>query len=432
MRRRLFVPALALMTGVALTGCASVAPHDAAAPSTTTKPPPKPTVPASDPALLLATSDGTVSVRTTTGAVAFRAPNGVAAPDRSTIVQAEPMANGTRVVASDPVTGEARWQHDVAGARRVRVVSPGGRFVALVDAALVTPGDERAATMIDVVTAKGAHAYRFPGALDPEAFSTDGKWLYVLAFSNGPQAARYSSTTIPRYSVRRVELATGHIEAVPDQDGRVRDPMPGYAQSQLMSPDGTRLYTFYASSEPITGDDGDEYHAWIHVLDLAHGWAHCLELDEAIAPDGGANAALALNADGSRLYVSDRVSGALVAIDTAKLRAIRTRFATDLPGLQSSALLAAAGSTLFANATRGLVRIDANTLEPEHGVIAPTEEVTGVRADNAGHALFVLATDGLFVLDGRGRRLARWGLPGDATSIAPPSMPGRGVYKCAC
>jgi hypothetical protein len=40
-----------------------------------------------------------------------------------------------------------------------------------------------------------------------------------------------------------------------------------------MSPDGTQLYTFYASAEPVAGDDGDgdEYHSWIHVLNLEHG-----------------------------------------------------------------------------------------------------------------------------------------------------------------
>ena len=37
-------------------------------------------------------------------------------------------ATGTRVVASDPLTGVPRWSHDIAGTWRVRVVSPGGRI----------------------------------------------------------------------------------------------------------------------------------------------------------------------------------------------------------------------------------------------------------------------------------------------------------------
>ena len=428
MRSRRFVPVLVLALVLGACGSTVDGPQ-AAPPSSSGRSTPRVTT---DPALLLRTSDGTVSVRTTNGTVAFRAPNGLAAPDRSMIVQAEPMANGTRVVASDSLTGVPRWQHDVAGARRVRVVSPGARLVALVDAALARPSEPRTTTAIDVVTAAGAHAYRFAGNLDPEAFSTDGRWLSVLAFSTSEPNTPYGASSVDRYSVRRVELATGRFEAVPDQDGSVRAPMPGYAQAQVMSPDGSRLYTFYASPEPITGDDGDQYHAWIHVLDLAHGWAHCLELDEDIATDGNAVAALALNADGSRLFVSDRLSHALVAIDTRTLRPVRTRFVSELAPAESGALLANAGENLFLNATRGLVRVDARTLLPEPGIVAANEEVTSLRSDHSGSALFVLATDGVFVLDGRVHELERWGLPGDASEIAPATQPGRGSYPCAC
>jgi hypothetical protein len=428
MRSRRLVPALAV--ALLLGACGSATAARTATPSTRAAA--RAATDAADPALLLRTSDGTVSVRTSTGAVAFRAPNGIAAPDRSVIVQAEPVATGTRVVASDALTGVPRWQHDIPGARHVRVVSPGGRYVALVDAALTTASEARDSTVVDVVTARGAHAYRFTGDLDPEAFSVDGQWLYVLDFHPDRPGGEYGAATAYRYSVRRVELATGRTEAVPDQDGSVRAPMPGYAQSQVMSPDGTRLYTFYASAEPIKGDDGDEYHAWIHVLDLAHGWAHCLELDEKIAEGGAANAALALNAGGSRLYVSDRLSGALVAIDTATLHTVETRFTDGLPSLTTQALLATAGPTLFVNAPRGLVRVDAATLEAAPGVIVPNEEVTSMRADHEGRALFLVATDGLFVLDRQGRQVARWGLPGDATELAPATMPGRGSYRCAC
>jgi DNA-binding beta-propeller fold protein YncE len=420
MRSRRLVPVLVL--GLLVSACGSTV-ADRTAPSTPPAPPAPRTTPA-DPALLLASYQGTVSVRTSNGTVAFRAPNGLAAPDRSVIAQAEPMAAGTRVAVSDPLSGAVRWQQDVAGSRRVRVVSPGGHYVALVDASLATASLPRSSTVVDVVTATHARAYRFAGNLDPEAFSADGTWLYVIDF--------LPATAPDRYSVRRVDLATGHIQAVPDRDGSVRAPMPGYAQAQVMSPDGTRLYTFYASAEPITGDDGDQYHAWIHVLDLAHGWAHCLELDEDIAKAGGANAALALNADGSRLYVSDRLSHALVAIDTATLRPTRTRFDADLTNPDGPALLAATGSTLFLNEDHGLVRVAAATLKPEGRVVDAGEQFRALRADHAGRVLFGLASTGVLVLDARGRRLALWGLPGDAYDIAPSTAPGRGSYQCAC
>jgi hypothetical protein len=208
--------------------------------------------------------------------------------------------------------------------------------------------------------------------------------------------------------------------------------MPGYAQAQVMSPDGRQLYTFYASAEPISGDDGDgdEYHAWIHVLNLEHGWAHCLELDEKIGVD--AIPALAVSADSKQLYVSDRATGAMVAIDTGTLRVERTRF---VPRLHTDvgALLAADGPTLFLNTgLRGVTRVDARTLEPEPGFLAPTHQVIGLHVDASGRALYVLASDGLFVLAPDGKELERWSAPGDATAIAPPAAPGRGTYGCAC
>jgi hypothetical protein len=424
MRSRRLVPALVLGLALALALGACGSTVDGAAPTRTTATAAPPTHRLADPAVVVATSDGMVSVRTATGQVGFRAPNGIVSPDRSTIVQAEAMTTGTRVVASDAATGTVRWSHDVPGNRRVRVASPGGRFVALVDGNLSYAASPRATTTVDVATATGAHRYRFAGNFDPEAFSTDGHTLFVLDFLPAMKPTRYS--------VREVDLASGAIRAVPDRDGSIRAPMPGYALAQAMSPDGTQLYTFYASSEPISGDDGDQYHAWIHVLNLQHKWAHCLELDEDIGIQGGANAALAVSADSKRLYVSDRLTGAFVSIDTASLRATRTRFVRDLE-TSTGAVLAATGDALYANAgPRGVVRLDARTLEPDSGTFESSRAVLALQVDRSGQALYVLATDGLFVVDPRGRVLERWAAPGSATSIAPSPMPGRGTYFCAC
>ena len=38
--------------------------------------------------------------------------------------------------------------------------------------------------------------------------------------------------------------------------------------------------------------------------------------------------------------------------------------------------------------------------------------------DRSGRAIYLLATDGLFVVNGEGRVLRRWEAPGAATSIA--------------
>jgi DNA-binding beta-propeller fold protein YncE len=425
MRLRIVIPTVALI----LTGCASSArdaaqPHAAANPAAAAAAA-SPTVHTTDRVLILANRDGAVAVRTATGAVTFRAPYGVAAPDSSTIVQAQPIDSGTRVVASDPISGVARWTHDVAGTRRVRVVSPGGRFVALVDGDISFPGQPRSATVIDVATANATRELHISGNLDPEAFSTDGRYLYTLAF--------LPPMNPTRYSVRRIDLRTGTVGAVPDRDGGVRDPMPGYAQTQLMSPDGHQLYTFYVSAEPVHAH-GETYHAWVHVLNLAEGWAHCVELDEAIGVSGAANAGLATSPDGSRLFATDGVSHSISAIDTKTLRVVRTRFLPELAGTDAPSVTASDGPSVFVRAGSQLRALDAGTLALEAAPsIADGSGLTAVHLDRSGSALYLLTTEGVLVVDARGRLVRRWATPGDATSIDPAvTAPGHGAYRCAC
>ena len=429
MRRRvgypslMVVPSLALALTVSLTGLTgcSRSGHDSSRPHPATQP----ILRRSDQVLILASYDGTVSVRATTGAVVFRAPYGVAAPDSSTVVQAQPLTTGTRVVASDPLTGVPRWSHDIAGTRRVRVVSPGGRFVALVDGDLNVASQPRATTVVDVATATGTRELRLAGNLDPEAFSVDGRSLYAVDY--------LPAMNPTRYSVRRIDLRTGGVELVPDRDGSVRKPMPGYSSMQLMSPDGRQLYTFYASDEPIH-DGGEAYHAWIHVLNLDKGWAHCLELDEKIGVAGSTNAGLAVSPDGSRLFVTDGISHAVVAIDTATLKIVRTRFLPIVANTYQPPLDATDGHTVFVGDQEGgFSAIDARTLAAGPVSISGSSGISAMRIDASGDALYLLTRDGLLVVDRRGRVLDRWVAPGDATSIDPSvSVPGRGAYRCAC
>jgi outer membrane protein assembly factor BamB len=426
MRLRLVFPAPALVLAMAgLAACGSTA--ETVAPKTTDKPATtRPSGPRqSDPVLILANRAGAVSVGAKTGEVVFRAPDGVASPDSSTIVQAQAIDSGTRVVASDARTGVARWSHDVAGTRRVRVVAPGGRFVALVDGSLTAPAAPRAATSIAIATATGTRTVRLPGNLDPEAFSVNGRYLYVLDFLPAMDPTRYS--------VRRIDLKTNRVEPVPDRDGGVGEPMPGYARTQLMSPDGTQLYTFYASVEPV--HDGDEtYHAWVHVLNLGEGWAHCVDLDEKIGVSGDTNPALAVSPDGSRLFVTDGTTGALVAVDTKSLRVVRIRFLPALGSIQPPSLLATDGSTLFTGSGySGLATIDARTLRPKPEQILTDATIRALRIDRSREALYVLTAEQLLVLDAHGRVAHRWANPGDADSIdAAVTVPGSGAYQCAC
>jgi hypothetical protein len=422
MRTRFVIPLVTV--ALASAGCGSTVGDRARTPDTT-----KPTSAVgaprlSDRVLILANREGTVSVGTTTGEVAFRAPYGVSAPDASTIVQAQPIESGTRVVASDPLTGVPQWSHDVAGAFRVRVVSPGGRFVALVDGRLNIAAEARASTSIDLATATGTRELRLAGNLDPEAFSVDGRFLYALEFVPAMQPTRYS--------VRRIDLSTSRVEPVPDRSGAERTPMPGYSRSQLMSPDGQQLYTFYATTEPIH-EDGETYHSFVHVLNLAKGWAYCIELDEKIGVSGNVNPGLAVSPDGARLFVTDGVANAVAAIDTKALRVVGTRFLPNLADAEHAALTATDGRTVFARIGSALATIDARTLAQEPATISGPSQINALHVDTSGRALYLLTSDGLLVVDRRGRVVHRWRAPGDPTSIDPAvTVPGSGAYRCAC
>jgi outer membrane protein assembly factor BamB len=415
MRLRAAILALSL----ALAACGSTAQHTAGAPK-----PAQPAPRQADRVLILANYDGAVSVRTATGAVAFRAPYGVAAPDSSTIVQAQPITTGTRVVASDPLTGVPRWSHDVAGTRRVRVVSPGARFVALVDGDISSASQPRASTMIGIATAKGTRELKLEGNFDPEAFSVDGRYLFALQF--------VPATNPTRYSVRRIDLRTTRVEAVPGRDGGDRRPMSGYSRTQLMSPDGHQLYTFYATTVPIH-EGRDTYHAFVHVLNLAKGWAYCIDLDERIGASGTVNPGLAVSPDGSRLFVTDGVSNAIAAVDTTTLHVIRTRFSPELANADQPAVTASDGRTVFTRYGSALTAIDARTLTPDLRPALSVSGVTALHLDATGEAFYLLTQDGLLVADRRGRIVHRWPSPGDATSIDPAvTVPGSGAYRCAC
>jgi DNA-binding beta-propeller fold protein YncE len=425
MRLRVVIPAITVALAV-LTACASTG-REAGRNRVVAKPGatgPFAAPHQSDRVLILANRAGSVSVRPATGTVVFRAPYGVAAPDSSTVVQAQPIANGTRVVASDPLTGVPRWSHDVSGTRRVRVVSPGGRFVALVDGDVVEAQAPRASTVLDIATAKGARELRLNGNFDPEAFSVDGRYLYALEF----RPALLPST----YSIRRIDLRTNRVAPVPDRDGGKRNPMPGYSRTQLMSPDGRQLYTFYATSEPVH-EDGETYHAFVHVLNLAKGWAYCIDLNEKIGASGNVNAGLAVSPDGSRLFVTDGVANAIAAIDTTTLRVLRTRFLMTIASTNLPALTATDGRTVFAQDGSEISTIDARTLAPKTSTVYRATGISALHVDASGEALYLLTAEGLLVVDRRGHVVHRWPAPGDATSMDPAvTVPGSASYRCAC
>ena len=164
---------------------------------------------------------------------------------------------------------------------------------------------------VDDRRARRTRTYDIAANIEPEAFSTDGGALFVV---------QYLPPMDPdRYQVRRLDLGTGELTLVPSVDGANQGQMPGIARTSVMAPDGRRLYTLYTSEE-----NGQRY-SFVHVLDLDRQWAHCVDLPLTFGADPEAMG-IAIDPNGSRVYVADVAAGKLAAIDTNR-RGARHRVA---------------------------------------------------------------------------------------------------------
>jgi hypothetical protein len=379
-----------------------------------------------DPLLLLSGRQEVVALDTSDGTVSYRGHNGVAAPDRSAIAQ----VIGRQVSVVDPATGVARWSHPVAEARRVRVVAPGGRMVALVDSMLPTPSSARARTTITIADSAGARDLVLEGNLDPEAFTRDGTTMVAVEY--------LPAMNPDHYSVRLVDLATGEVRPVPDQPGHFPDNSPrprmrGYARTQVSSPDGRFLYTYYSSSEPIN-EDHEHYFAFVHVLDLELGEAYCIDLAPPFGTGPGDTSApaLTLTPDSRRLLVTDRVTGALAAIDTTTLDVLATSALVPALAPEWLPVATASGDSLYLGLGRELLRINPSTLRTID-TIETEAPITGLKMDRTGEVLYAVTTANISLLDPQGSAIDAWALPLEGGGADPAvAIPGSGAYQCAC
>ncbi len=392
--------------------------------ATTTSAPP---VIERDPLLFLSGREEVVALRTSDGSVSYRGHAGVAAPDRSAIVQVV----GRQVIAVDPLSGEARWTHAIPPDRRVRVVAPGARQVALVDGNLVTPSEPRTTTDVVIADEQGARTLTIDGNVDPEAFTLDGRTLVVVEY--------LPAANPDHYSVRLVDLETGTVSPVPDQPGHhpdnaPRDRMQGYARTQVASPDGRFLYTYYASPEGVHEELGTFY-AFVHVLDLEHGWAFCIDLAEPFGAgaDGWSEPALTVTPDGSQLLVADRVTGALASVETATFEVTQAQTLDPIVAMQYRPVASASAGVLYLGLDRELLQIDTRTLRALDAAQLPSP-ITGLRLDSTGTIMYAVTTANISLLSPAGETLERWDLPiSDGTSADPAvAIPASGAYKCAC
>jgi hypothetical protein len=358
---------------------------------------------------LLYLDDGSelAAVMAGTGEVAFRVPGAVTTPDFSRVFRAVDGPGNTVLSAIDTTKGESTWTRYVDAGLEPRVAATDESVVLMPRRAQPGSGpyrpEGRATTTMVIVRPQGeAQRLELAGNYEPEAFSTDGKALFLV---------EYRPPMHPEvYSVRQLDLTTQAITPVPSPDKDLQEDMRGTARTQAMAPDGTRLYTLYTLELPHADGTVDR-HAFVHVLDLRERWAHCVDLPVAFATTSETAGALAVSPDGDRLFVANRKAGKLAEIDTrvpALTRTVPMELAPD-----ETLTAVATGDGLVLGTGRRVLRLDEDLVVRRTWAV--DQMVTGLQPSRQGRHLYVGQSGRIVVLDTRN----------GSESVIPVSAPGR-------
>jgi DNA-binding beta-propeller fold protein YncE len=239
-----------------------------------------------------------------------------------------------------------------------------------------------------VIAGSGApepRSYELSGNFEPEAFSVDGKSLFVVSYLPPRKPTNYQ--------VRRLDLVTGKVTGVYTPDAHLQRSMGGTARIQAASPDGTRLYTLYT----LAGDKDSEPRAFVHVLSLDELWAHCIELPKGFETSDEESAAITVSPDGSHAYLADSITEAMVEIDAKKLEVARTG-TVDLDPGGGTHLAASPDNTLYAASGVDAIAIDLGTFSEENAW-QMFSTISGLQIGNDPRQLFVGVRDRIVVLD---------------------------------
>jgi hypothetical protein len=357
---------------------------------------------ATDDILFLASPRGLFAVGTDEDRARFAGPLAVPTRDWSTTVRTVAQHGATQVIANDPASGMSRWEREVPGNVRVKVVSNDGALVALSPLRERYFQDGRTETKL-LITGDGAPSTQrvvLDGNYEPEAFSIDGKSLFII---------RYLPARNPNsYQVRRLDLITEEVEGVYTPDADLQERMGGTARVQAASPAGDRLYTLYT----LTGEDG-ERHAFVHVLDLDELWAHCVDLPDGFTDSAEWATALTVSSDGARMIAANSKTGTIAEIDTEKLTVARTT-ELDLGGGRL-AHASATPATIYLASGERVVAVDSASLSARH-VWEMTENVRGLQATQDSRRLYVGLRRSIILFDA---------LSGKQLSLIDPSGIGR-------
>lgn len=372
----------------------------------------------------LGTQAGVTAVNPETGQSVFTTRDAMPAGDWRLLVAAHPVNGGsTRVEAIDPATGRMLASGDLDGRLRVRTVSFSGSVVALMPRSYgggLGRAAGRTTTRIALARFDGSPARTLDvkANLEPEAFSTDGRALFVL---------RYKPPMHPnRYQVQRLDLETGKLADVFTSDKDIQGDMQGIARTQALAPDGNRLYTLYTKGD---------HEAFVHVLNLDSQVANCVDLPK---PFGRAPEAMALTVspNGSHMYAADTAHGRVADVDTRTLKVARTDRISAFPSGGGPAAITASDSALYV-ARGGKVAGFGIVSFHQFGTWRFGTTVRSLQVPFGDESeLFIAERRRVTVLDGReGNRLNHFVTPTtDGIKYVGYAVPQTsiGSYQCAC
>jgi hypothetical protein len=334
----------------------------------------------------------------------------VLSPDGRLVYAASANEDGTALVSVDPATGTRTTRGVLTGRWFPRVVSTDGRSCAVTDVPpepAAGPPPARARTVLLVVTDGHTRRFVLPGAVEPDAFTSDAHGLFVLEWL--PAGAP------DRYRVRLLDLGSGTLRPLLT---RTKSPVPPGAEEEMrgagrqavLSPSRQILYTLYThqgehrhTRDLIAGRPGG-VHAFVHVLHLTEQWAYCLDLPHPFGEGPAAGHTLAISPDGQRLVVADVSSGSLVHVDTTDLVVRRV---TAVPaGSGSAGMAVGAAGGIFLGAGRAVTVIDAaGTVTGQWPV---TADIRGLGVSRDGRRVYVGGADEVVWSDATtGDRLGR-------------------------
>jgi hypothetical protein len=359
-----------------------------------------------DELLSVATDADSLTLDASTGRVAFHGDGAVPQADRSRAFSATSEDGVTTLSTIDGATGDVSGSVTVPGDLSIRAVAGDGSKVALMRPP--APGTDpwipvpRTRTTIVVADPSGGaepERFRLPGNLEPEAFSNDGEFLFVIQYL--PPAAP------SLYRVAALELEDGDVYPVIGRFKTWARRMPGTRLEQLLAPDGRQLYTLYSSQPAAYAEGYDVVQsssrrpvAFVHVLNLEDRWAYCLPLPKRLWGAPAGQQAMATSPDALRLYVVDPSRDTVAVIGTSRTRVLATEavdFATD-DTEHAAAVVSPDGDTLYVGTGDSVIALDTASFEIRYRwpTSAPVQALS-TTADGA--MLYAAFADGIDVMD---------------------------------